>query len=108
MVDFACKEFEIEAVIKCGLNLTKAELSILKHLLKHSENWFTTEQIAADLSLDASNCAKEHKKAHREKSASKIPEQSGRRRLFLRLPDQEQEGDKRTYYAYNPQLGGTC
>lgn len=67
MVDFACKEFEIEAVIKCGLNLTKAELSILKHLLKHSENWFTTEQIAADLSLDASTVQRSTKKLTEKK-----------------------------------------
>jgi predicted transcriptional regulator len=54
MVDFACKEFQIEAVIKCGLNLTKAELQVLKHLLGHDTRWFTTEQIAADLFFDIS------------------------------------------------------
>jgi predicted transcriptional regulator len=62
MVDFACKEFQIEAVIKCGLNLTRAELLVLKHLLKHNTKWFTTEQIAADLSLDISTVQRSAKK----------------------------------------------
>lgn len=67
MVDFACKEFQIEAVIKCGLNLTKAELVILKYLLKNSDAWFTTEKIASDLSLDVSTVQRSTKKLTEKK-----------------------------------------
>lgn len=71
MVDFACKEFQIEAVIKCGLNLTKAELLVLKHLLKHNVRWFTTEQIAVDLSLDISTVQRSTKKLTEKKVLQK-------------------------------------
>jgi len=72
MVDFACKEFQIEAVIKCGLNLTKAELQILKHLLGNDTRWFTTEQIAADLSLDISTVQRSVKKLTEKKVLQKF------------------------------------
>jgi predicted transcriptional regulator len=71
MVDFACKEFQIEAVIKCGLNLTKAELLVLKYLLKHNSRWFATEQIAADLSLDMSTVQRSTKKLTEKKVLQK-------------------------------------
>lgn len=72
MVDFACKEFQIEAVIKCGLNLTKAELLVLKHLLKNNNKWFTTEQIATDLSLDISTVQRSTKKLTEKKVLQKF------------------------------------
>lgn len=67
MIDFACKEFKIESVIKCGLNLTKAEILVLKYLLKNSENWFTTEKISQDLSLDISTVQRSTKKLTEKK-----------------------------------------
>lgn len=33
MIDFACKEFKVEDVIKCALNLTRANLNVLKYFL---------------------------------------------------------------------------
>ncbi len=33
-MDFACKEFKIEDVIKCALNLTKADLNVMRHFFK--------------------------------------------------------------------------
>lgn len=71
MVDFACKEFQIEAVIKCGLNLTKAELLVLKYMLKHNTRWFTAEQIATDLSLDISTVQRSAKKLTEKKVLQK-------------------------------------
>lgn len=71
MVDFACKEFQIEAVIKCGLNLTKAELQVMKYLLGNDAGWFTTEQIAADLSLDLSTVQRSAKKLTEKKVLQK-------------------------------------
>jgi len=71
MVDFACKEFQIEAVIKCGLNLTKAELLVLKYMLKHNARWFTTEEIATDLSLDVSTVQRSTKKLTEKKVLQK-------------------------------------
>ncbi|WP_367343539.1 helix-turn-helix domain-containing protein [Methanomethylovorans sp.] len=71
MVDFACKEFQIETVIKCGLDLTKAELLVLKHLLGHNTRWFTTEQIATDLTLDISTVQRSTKKLTEKKVLQK-------------------------------------
>jgi len=33
MIDFACKEFKVEDVIKCALNLSRADLKVLKYFL---------------------------------------------------------------------------
>ena len=62
MVDFACKEFEIEAVIKCGLNLTKSDLQVLKHFLQFGQNWLNTEHIAEELGLNLSTVQRSVKK----------------------------------------------
>ncbi len=64
MIDFACKEFEIEAVIKCGLNLTKADLQVLKHFLQFGQNWLNTEHIAEDLDLNLSTVQRSVKKLY--------------------------------------------
>ena len=64
MVDFACKEFEIEAVIKCGLNLTKADLQVLKHFLQFGQEWLKTEEIAAELKLNLSTVQRSVKKLY--------------------------------------------
>lgn len=64
MIDFACKEFEIEAVIKCGLNLTKADLQVLKHFLQFGQNWLNTEHIAEDLGLNLSTVQRSVKKLY--------------------------------------------
>ena len=64
MVDFACKEFELHAVIKCGLNLTKAELLIMKYFLKNNEEWFTTDSISEGLELNQSTVQRAVKKLH--------------------------------------------
>ncbi len=67
MVDFACKEFEIEAVIKCGLNLTKAELQILRYFIQNGQDWLTTELIAEELKLNVSTVQRSVKKLYERK-----------------------------------------
>lgn len=64
MIDFACKEFELNDVLKCALNLTKSELEIMNYFLKDSNRWLTTEDIATDLALDLSTVQKAVKKLH--------------------------------------------
>jgi predicted transcriptional regulator len=64
MIDFACKEFKIEAVIKCGLNLTKADLQVLKYFLQFGQNWLKTETIADELKLNLSTVQRSVKKLH--------------------------------------------
>lgn len=64
MIDFACKEFELDAVIKCGLNLTKAELLVMKYFLKREEGWLTTEKVSQDLEMNQSTVQRAVKKLH--------------------------------------------
>ncbi len=64
MIDFACKRFEIEDVIKCSLSLSKSEYRLLKFFLTHSEREFSTEQLAKELKLDKSTIQRGVKKLH--------------------------------------------
>ncbi len=53
-MDFACKNFEIEEVVRCSLSLTKADFRILKYLMKNQSEKLSTEKIAQDLNLNLS------------------------------------------------------
>ena len=55
MIDFACKKFDIQEVVKCSLGLSKSEFKMLKFLIEN-ENQFTTEELAEALNLDKSTC----------------------------------------------------
>ncbi|AEH60562.1 transcriptional regulator, TrmB [Methanosalsum zhilinae DSM 4017] len=64
MIDFACKEFEIDAVVKCSLNLTRADLQILKYFIENDEKYHTAENISTSLNFDLSTAQKTVKKLH--------------------------------------------
>lgn len=63
MIDFACKKFDIEEVVKCGLALTKSDYKILKFLMKVSGS-LTTEDLAIKLELDKSTVQRGVKNLH--------------------------------------------
>ncbi len=64
MIDFACKEFTIEDVIKCALNLTKADLKVMKYFLNETEQWVDTDFLSKVLKLDISTVQRSVKKLH--------------------------------------------
>lgn len=64
IIDFACKEFEIEDVIKCALNLTKADLNVMKHILNEEEQWVDTDYLSKVLKLDISTVQRSVKKLY--------------------------------------------
>ncbi|MFH0870746.1 MAG: MarR family transcriptional regulator [archaeon] len=64
MIDFACKQFKIEEIIKCSLMLTKADFKVLVMLSGSSKEWFTTEQLAKKLKLNLSTVQRAVKKLH--------------------------------------------
>lgn len=66
MIDFACKKFDIEEVVKCSLGLSKSEFRLLKFFIENSKE-FTTEELARSLKLDKSTIQRSVKKLH-EKS----------------------------------------
>ena len=52
MIDFACKRFSLDEVIKCGLGLTKADFKLMKFYLDNMGEWFTTHGLADELKLN--------------------------------------------------------
>ncbi|MFZ2498292.1 MAG: MarR family transcriptional regulator [Methanosarcina sp.] len=64
MIDFACKEFRVEDVIKCALNLTKADLKVMKYFLNETEQWVDTDSLSKVLKLDISTIQRSVKKLH--------------------------------------------
>jgi len=64
MIDFACREFDLEEVIKCVLGLSKSEFRLLKFLAEH-EKKFTTEELSKKLKLDKSTIQRSIKILHK-------------------------------------------
>ncbi len=62
MIDFACKTFNIETIIKCSLGLTKSEYKIMSFFLDNSKKYFTSEEISKKLSLNLTTIQKAVKK----------------------------------------------
>lgn len=54
MIDFACKKFEIENIVKCSLGLTKSDFKILKLLIENPTLTFQTLDISKKLEMDLS------------------------------------------------------
>ncbi|MEA1984877.1 MAG: MarR family transcriptional regulator [Euryarchaeota archaeon] len=62
MIDFACKEFKISDVIKCALNLTRADMQITEYFLTESDEWFNTDSISKGTGLELSTIQRSVKK----------------------------------------------
>lgn len=64
MIDFACKTFDLDEIVKCALGLTKADFKILEYLLKNDDSPIATEDLAGKLSLNLSTVQRAVKKLH--------------------------------------------
>jgi predicted transcriptional regulator len=53
-INFACKRFEIDDIIRCSLGLSKSDLKILNFLMKYSDKSLTSSDISKKLNLDVS------------------------------------------------------
>ena len=51
-------------MIKCALNLTKADLKVMKYFLNEKEQWVDTEFLSKVLKLDISTVQRSVKKLH--------------------------------------------
>lgn len=67
MIDFACKEFDLDEIIRCGFSITKAEYKILNFFISNSDEWYTTDDVAKKLELNLSTIQRGVKKLHEEK-----------------------------------------
>ncbi len=64
MIDFACKQFDLNEVIRCGLGLSKAEFLILKFYLTNKHSFFKTSQVSKNLGLELSTVQRATKKLY--------------------------------------------
>jgi len=62
MINFACEEFSLDSIIKCGLGLTRTELIIMQYFLKDTNKECTTTTISKVLSLNLTTIQKAVKK----------------------------------------------
>lgn len=62
MIDFACKRFDLDDVIKCGLGLTRTEFRILGYFLKSEGAECTTACMADEMGLNLTTVQKAVKK----------------------------------------------
>lgn len=64
MIDFACKQFDLKDIIKCGLGLTKSEILLFELFIKNKEKEYTTNLISEKLKLDLTTIQKGVKKLY--------------------------------------------
>lgn len=70
MIDFACKKFDIEEVVKCSLGLSKSEFRLLNFLIENDKQ-FTTDELSKKLNLDKSTIQRSVKKLHQKNLVSR-------------------------------------
>ena len=72
MIDFACKRIEFDEIIKCGLNLSKTEVSIFKYFIYDKPNQqLSSTEISNDLNLDLSTIQRTLKKLYEKNIVEK-------------------------------------
>lgn len=64
MIDFACKQFDINEVIKCGLGLTRSEFKLMDYLVKNFGKTYDSNDLAKEMSLDKTTVQRALKKLH--------------------------------------------
>lgn len=62
MIDFACKRFNLDEIIKCSLELTKGEYNVMGQLVKNPEKEYTTHELSQELGLNLTTIQKAVKK----------------------------------------------
>ena len=62
MIDFACKKFGVDGVVKCGLGLSRAEFRVMKYFLKKGCLGCTSIFVADELKLNLTTIQKAVKK----------------------------------------------
>jgi predicted transcriptional regulator len=67
MIDFACKRFDLNDIIKCGLSLTKTEFEIMNFFIENPRSEHITSEIAKKLKLSLPTIQKAVKKLYEKK-----------------------------------------
>lgn len=66
MIDFACKKFDLNEIIKCSLGITKAEKIIMDFFLSNPEKEFNSIVVSEKTSLKLSTVQKSLKKLYEQ------------------------------------------
>lgn len=92
MIDFACKRFSVEEVIKCSLGLTKSDYELMKLMLKNDEHWFSTDELSKKLSLNLSTVQRTVKKLLEDEVVQRQQENlsSGGYVFYYRIKDKRE------------------
>ena len=61
MIDFACKRFNLDEIIKCGLGLTKSDYKIMRFLVATPKE-MSSENVAKGVGVDLSTAQRSLKK----------------------------------------------
>jgi predicted transcriptional regulator len=64
MIDFACKQFKTEELVKCALGLSKADVRVLNFFMKNIHEYYNAEEISSSLDLHLSTAQRAVKKLH--------------------------------------------
>jgi predicted transcriptional regulator len=62
MIDFACKQFDLDEIIKCAFGLSKADIKVMRFLIKNENKSFSSDEISAKLMLDLTTIQRAVKK----------------------------------------------
>jgi len=62
MIDFACKQFKLNDVVKCALGLSKGDQKVMEFFIKNSDNDYTTEKLAKALRINLTTAQRAVKK----------------------------------------------
>jgi len=62
MIDFACKKFDLDDIMKCGLGLTKAEFEIMQFFVHNRDKKLTSADLSESLELNLTTIQKAVKK----------------------------------------------
>lgn len=71
MIDFACKRIELEEIIRCGLGISRSEYSLIRFMLKHYDQWFSSKQLSRSMNLDKSTLQRSLKKLYENEVLSR-------------------------------------
>ncbi len=63
-IDFACRQFKLNEIIKCSLGLSKADLRVFSLIIENPEKEYTAEEIAKQLNMNLSTAQRAVKKLH--------------------------------------------
>ena len=65
MIDFACKQFDLDTVIKCSLGMSRSDYAVFSYLLRAGERHAcSSEQVAKHFRIDLTTAQRALKRLH--------------------------------------------